>query len=119
MYDKEGDGAMTNMKKSGRRPAAERRKSGETLTETLIAMLIIGLSSVLFLTMVGASGRIFRTAKEQYKTVYDKIAEADTRDTECSNNDAMGEVKVVGSSSVTVNVKWYGDTDYVFSYEVG
>ncbi len=109
---------MMDMEKSGRRRAAgKRRRAGETLTETLIATLIIGLSSVLFLTMVGASGRIFRKAEDEYEKVYDKITAADAQEG-VSPIDGSVTVTVEGAYSPDpVNVEWYGETNYVFSYK--
>ncbi len=99
-----------------------RGKAGETLTETLVAMLIIGLSSVLFLTMIGASGRIFRKTEGKYDELYGKIAAADGRsasDVISDGSSTIGKIIVKGSSSVNIGVDWYGGTDYVLSYEVG
>jgi len=101
-----------------RGPVRNRRnKAGETLTETLVAMLIVGLSSVLFLTMVAASGRIFRRAEEEYKKIYGIISEADVQDPENETITDMITVKGDSSTRVTVAVKWYGDPDYVLSYK--
>jgi len=106
------------MKKNERSGAVRNRRSraGETLTETLITMLIVGLSSVLFITMVGASGRIFRSSKTKYDEIYGKIAAADVQ----SGTPFEGAITVTGSSSTAVSVKvnWYGDTSYVLSYKV-
>lgn len=109
-------------KRAGRGAEKNRRsKAGETLAETLIAMLMIGLSSVLFLTMTGAAGRIFRKAEAEYQEIYAEIAAADVRDDGVfitNGKDSIGKITVKGSSSTEITVKWYGDTDYVLSYEV-
>lgn len=98
----------------------QRGKAGETLTETLVAMLIIGLSSVLFLTMTGAAGRIFRKAELEYDEIYEKITEADEQSTKLTGGDSIGSITVDGESSnpVKVDVDWYGSADYVLSYKV-
>jgi len=93
----------------------ERGRAGETLTETLVTILIIGLTSVLFLTMVGASGRIFRKTEQKYGELYEKIADADVRRTPLSASE-IGTISVDGEN---VPVQWYGDREYVLSYEVG
>jgi len=114
---------MMKMRKSERRGAAgkRRRRAGEALVETLVTVLIVGLSSVLFLTMVGASTRVFNAAEEEYKEVYEKITSADMRKNVVTGK---GKIVVEGSSSVEVGVTWYGETwygdkDYVLSYEAG
>ncbi len=117
---------MDKEKRKRRGAVRNRRgKAGETLTETLTAMLIIGLSSVLFLTMVGASGRIFQKAKKGYDVFYEKITEADNQVNELPAGGVPGEKIIVeeglldGSKvEVDVDVKWYGNKDYVLSYKV-
>ncbi len=110
-----------DMEKRKRRGSVKncRGKAGETLTETLIAMLIIGLSSVLFLTMIGASGRIFRRAETQYEKIYDKITVADGQKgaDKLPDADSPGGIFVKGSEESSVIVDWYGDWDYVLSYK--
>jgi len=110
------------MEKRARRAAAgnRRSKAGETLTETLVAMLIVGLSSVLFLTMTGASGRIFRRSEAEYDLIYDKITAAGAPDSSSPVTESIGGITVKGESAsgVTVDVEWYGNTDYVLSYQV-
>lgn len=111
---------MMNMEKRERRAAVRdrRHRAGETLTETLVAMLIVGLSSVLFLTMTGAAGRIYRRAEQEYDVIYEKIARAEGQDSSPSNASiGDGEISVTGSSD-TIKVEWYGSTDYVLSYKV-
>ncbi len=110
------------------RVSKRRAKSGETITEALVAMLIIGLSSVLFLTMVATSGGIYRRAEEGYKEQYEKISAVDTKNAAIEDNENKavvenGTITVTGdgasSASAEVNVKWYGDKDNILSYEVG
>jgi len=113
-----------DMGKGERRGAAVhgRNKAGETLAETLVTMLIVGLSSVLFATMVGAASRIFQGAKTKYGEVYQEIAAAEgqTGDSLVTGMDSI--VIVVGSESgavpKSVEVEWYGSQDYVMSYKV-
>ncbi len=101
-----------------------RGNAGETLTETLIAMLIIGLSSVLFLTVIGASGRIFRKTETKYGELYEKIAAADGQspiDKILDGDSTIGSITIKNSptdAGTNIPVDWYGDTDYVLSYEV-
>jgi len=104
--------------RSQRRGAVKngRVKAGETLTETLITMLIIGLSSVLFLTMTGAAGRIFRRAETQYDEIYDEISKAYVQSEVLTDSNSIGEITV---GAVAVDVNWCGSTDYVLSYKVG
>lgn len=132
MYDPEGyikEGNNMTEKMNERHCAASHKRSraGETLTETLIAMLIIGLSSVLFLTMVGTSGRIFRRARTAYNDAYDKttaVAMEASSSSEGAPGD-LGTITVAGEadadgskSSVDVKVKWYGSKDYVLAYKM-
>jgi len=108
------------MEKRERRRAVRNRRSkaGETLTETLVSMLIVGLSSVLFFTMVGAAGRISRKAEEKYKELYVIISKADNKKLPTADNsDSIGEIIVDGAEDVEVDVDWYGSTDYVLSYK--
>ncbi len=115
-----------DMEKRERRGAIRNRrgKAGETLAETLAGMLIIGLSSVLFVTMTGAAGRIFQTAEEKYGKVDEIISDAEEQDAECSDSDGIGKISIrsgissgIGSGSVDVKVDWYGSKDYVLSYK--
>ncbi len=101
-----------------------RSKAGETLAETLVTMLIVGLSSALFVTMVGAAGRIFQGAKTKYGEIYDKITVAEEQDNSSIIASSSGKITVgrtddasTGAVSFTA-VDWYGDTDYVISYKV-
>lgn len=93
-----------------------RSRAGETLAETLVAMLIIGLSSVLFMTMTGASGRIFQSARNKYRAVYEDVAVAEEK--KDPPLDDIGKITVKGVGSVSVDVNWYGNKDYVLSYKV-
>jgi len=110
-----------NMGRKAMPGAVKKRRgsAGETLTETLVTMLIVGLSSVLFLTMIGASGRIFRKAEADYKVVYGDITAADVQSVEYTGS--VGTITVkgpVGPLPTEISVKWYGSTDNILSYGV-
>ncbi len=95
-----------------------RGKAGETMVETLVTMLIIGLSAVLFLTMVGAAGKIFRKAEKGYNELYGKIAEADVQEGALPDGGGVGTITVKGEGALSTDnftVDWYGN-DYVRSY---
>ncbi len=117
-----------DMEKSKIRCAVGNRrgKAGETLAETLVAMLIIGLSSVLFATMVGAASRIFETAKTGYEEICTDVTVAETMQESSKLTDGLGKITVAGidsagaSSSVDVEVNWYRNQekeDSVLSYK--
>lgn len=120
LHDNEGNKVM-GVERRKRRALlrGSRGKAGETLTETLVSMLIIGLASVLFITMVGASGRIFRGAEKKYKEIYGKITAAEVQQDVLTNSENIGKISIGTDPAKTVKVKvnWYGDTDYVLSYK--
>lgn len=95
-----------------------RSRRGESLVETLAAILIFTMASIIMYSMVTTAGDINAVAKEadranQEQMVIAERAEGDGTD---------GEVKMtitVGSSTVTVadvDVEIYGTTGGLFSY---
>ncbi len=50
-------------------------KSGETLMEILVAILILALSAGLFASMYTASANINRSAREKDEKIYDAVGE--------------------------------------------
>lgn len=54
-----------------------RGKSGETLTETLTGVLLIGLASLLFVTMLGAALRLLNTAAAADHALYQALSHAE------------------------------------------
>lgn len=52
--------------------------SGETLTETLVGILIVALSSLLFVTMLSVSVRMLNTAARTDKALYQALSAAET-----------------------------------------
>ncbi len=115
-----------DMEKRERRGAIRNRrgKAGETLAETLAGMLIIGLSSVLFVTMTGAAGGIFQTAEEKYGKVDEIISKAEAQEQDLAERPPVSDNITIeskgtggGSDTVNIDVDWYGSTDYVLSYK--
>lgn len=80
---------------------------GETITETLAAILIVAMSAVILATMTAASVRITRSANAASEKLYQQISAAESGD-----NQAKGTVTVGGE---TVEVMFYGDKDGVFT----
>ena len=88
-------------------------RRGETLIETMAALLVIGLASAVFLTMVLSSSRINERAAIRDGHFYEDLtqAEATTGDVP-----AVGSV-TVGEDSVTVDV-YGGEKGDLHSYRL-
>ena len=87
-------------------------RSGETLAETLIAVLISALALVLLLSMITASSRLIQNGEAKMQEMYDgskKIEQAEITPSDATvkiNDNALD-----GLVEISVNVKLYKDAD--------
>ena len=87
-------------------------RSGETLAETLIAVLISALALVLLLSMITASSRLIQNGEAKIQEMYDgskKIEQAEITPSDATvkiNDNALD-----GLGEILVNVKLYKDAD--------
>lgn len=90
-----------------------RSRKGETLTETLVAVLIVGLASVVLASMIGAASRISTQVLEREKDLYEEIAAAETQTG--SGQDGVVTVRI-GGTDKNFAVSYYGGEDQLHSY---
>ena len=91
-----------------------RETSGETLVETLVAILIVTLSSLLFLHMTMASVKISGEAKmmdSQYQTALSAAEEQKTK--------VSAGTITVGGRDYSVTYYGTGESDALASYSTG
>ena len=89
-----------------------RSRKGETLTETLVAVLLVGLASVVLASMISAASRMGAQALERDTALYDEITVA-----EAQSSGQNGSVTVeIGGSSQNFNVTYFGEEDQLHSY---
>lgn len=82
-----------------------RSRRAETLTETLTALLVVGLASAALAGMVGASARMNAEAMERDEALYAAVTRAETG----TGDSAEGRVTVtVGDKTSAFNVAYYG-----------
>lgn len=90
-----------------------RSRRGETLTETLVGILLVGLASVVLASMVGASSRMSAQALKRDADLYEEIASAETR----TGDSSGGRVTVwIGGSHQDFSVTYYGEEGQLRSY---
>lgn len=99
-----------------------RSRKGETLTETLVALLIVGLSSVVLASMIGAASRMGVQAKEQDEKLRDAVTAVETQPDEAKTGETDSKVQVtIGSNPAEdFTVAYYSDADgtlYSYRYE--
>ena len=93
-----------------------RSRSGETMAEVLVALLIIALSSMLLVSMISTAASIDARTRERDKTFYEDLSRAETR-TAAGGAAGTGEVIITGgSASQTIHVTIYGGNGLT-SYE--
>ena len=85
-----------------------RSSKGETLTETLVAVLITALSALLLATLTGTAVRLSQKADGAARALYGQISQA-----EAGGEARPGSVTVNGE---TVPVWFYGAGDGLTSY---
>jgi len=95
-------------------------RRGETLTETLVGILIVGLSSVVLAAMVTAASNMNATAIAGDKALYAAVTAAE-KGTQIGSQEVTVEV-TVGTSSTPFVSKLCGDENvplYAYRYEEG
>lgn len=107
-------------------PGKLRSRKGETLTETLIAVLIVGLASVVLASMVTAASRMSAQAEERDDKLYAAVtaaeAQPDSAKVEESDSSPTVQVTVGDNSTVNFSVTYFSDEDGTLSsyrYEKG
>lgn len=86
-----------------------RSSKGETLTETLVAVLITALSALLLATLTGTAVSLSQKADTAAEALYGQISQAE----EAGGDPRAGTVTVNGE---TVQVYFYGAGDGPVSY---
>lgn len=88
-------------------------RSGETLAETLIAVLISALALVLLLSMITASSRLIQNGEAKMQEMYDgskKIEQAEITPSDAATV-KIKDNALDGLGKISVNVKLYKDAD--------
>ena len=89
---------------------------GETLVETLAAILIAVLSVALLLGSVTASGQLARQADQSDKSFFTTLTEAENRESPLTISDGNPQVTITeGAKTATIPVQVYGGED-LYSY---
>ncbi len=91
-----------------------RSHAGETLTETLCAMLVIALSSILLVTMLMVGMRLNRDAAQQDARFYEEVNALEQRT--ASSAPARVTVNASSGASYTLDVTVYGSEDGLRAY---
>lgn len=98
------------------RRIAERmkRKSGETLIESLVSILIFTCASIIMLTMITAAGDINRRAKDADRAHFSQMTAAEMAEGEAVANGTVTFTVNGVSESVCVDV--YGQGTDLYAY---
>lgn len=92
-------------------------RRGETLTETLVAILVISLSAAVLAAMIGAASRMNRLAIQQDEANYAAISAAETGAGTATNGTVT--ITTVDGSSTNYHVKFYGGSGFVSYRKAG
>ena len=84
-----------------------RSRSGESLAEVLVAMLIISLSTMLLAVMIITAGSIDMAARRRDDTFYGDLTRAETRPAEDAETGETITVTINGSEFDPIPVKIY------------
>ena len=88
-----------------------RARSGETLTETLCAVLVMSLSSVLLATMISAASHMNATALEKDSALYSELTTAEEQTDIKEEGTVTVTIASNDSKKVSFPVSYYGDED--------
>ena len=88
---------------------------GETLIETLAAILVIGLVSGAFAAGISAASKMNRRAMEKDEKLYAAVTAAEQQ---LSGTETNGSMQItIGGTSTEVPVSFFGK-DHIYSYRI-
>lgn len=90
-----------------------RSRGGETLTETLAAVLLVGLASVVLASMISAASRIRAQALERDEALYAEIGAAESR---TGSGSPESVTVTVGGVNREFSITHYGEEGQLHSY---
>ena len=95
-----------------------RSRAGESLVESLAAILVVTMASIVMYSMVSAAADINLAAKRNDEAVQEQLIAAERADDSDYNGTGTIYIKVEGSSSnvAVVPVNIYGADGDLFSY---
>lgn len=92
-----------------------RSKAGETLTETLCAVLVTGLAVALLAAMISASSRLDLKTDRTAAELYECVSQAESQTSGTKENGTVS-VEVAGESRPPLDVTFYGIAEQAVSY---
>ena len=97
-----------------------RSKSGETLAEVLVAMLIIAISTMLLVVMTNTAGSIDISTRKRDKVFYEELTRAETHTVAAGETAENGKIIIKDAdgtgSDQEIDVTVYGGRGLI-SYE--
>lgn len=97
-----------------------KERSGETLVETLVAILVIALASLLLAAMVSSSGSIDMSAREKDAEFYKGLSDVELKEDAETVADGKVIFRYDGDETETAPVDAYkGDGLYSYSQKGG
>lgn len=88
-------------------------RRGETLSETLCAILVVGLAVALLAGLISAASRLDRKAAQADAALYQAVSQAEG----AADSGTPGQITVtIGTGTKTVTVTFYGDKEQAVSY---
>ncbi len=91
-------------------------KKGETLTETLCAILVTGVAAALLAGLISASSRLETKSAAGASQLMDAVSNAEATE----GTTETGEIKItVDGTEYTVPATFYGDTEWAVGYREG
>lgn len=90
-----------------------RNQRGETLSETLCAILVVGLAVALLAGLISAASRLDRKAAQANAALYQAVSQAEG----AADSGTPGQITVtVNGVETSMNVTFYGNKDQAVSY---
>lgn len=93
-------------------------KRGETMVETLAAVLIVAVAAAMLATMVASAVRITSRAKEADAAFYQELSAVEKGKTKLDEKTVHISVTGTGTREETMTVDRYGTADGLTAYEV-
>lgn len=95
-----------------------RDRRGETLVETLCAVLVLALGVALLAAMISAASRLDRKTDQAVADLYQSVSGAENPALTASPTEGTVSVQVGEGTAETVPARFYGNSQQVVSYRI-